>query len=273
MPHLPESARLWLERAEIDYIGPFVKAWAAFNAWYREAFGARRDAEGLRFVKERPNPVRASIVPLLRSAGTVGHGSIVPDDEPAQKFKLLIRDLHVRLDGFHLEMTRAEVVERISFRSVCLGHGPALPQTFEFHGLRYRVEKAQGRWKSSIRSVGATADVRAEIEQDEYDVDGLQGHQRFGCLSSRQQANLAQLYRRCNPRPLTDCFDGDGDRIVAGDIEFRCTDDQLFAGLIEIIYAMRNLLLHGELQPHEQAFAAYEPAYRILMRFLACLQR
>ena len=42
MPHLPESARLWLERAEIDYIGPFVKAWAAFNAWDREASGARR---------------------------------------------------------------------------------------------------------------------------------------------------------------------------------------------------------------------------------------
>jgi hypothetical protein len=42
MPHLPESARLWLERAEIDYIGPIVKAWAAFNAWDREASGARR---------------------------------------------------------------------------------------------------------------------------------------------------------------------------------------------------------------------------------------
>jgi hypothetical protein len=40
MPHLSESARLWLERAEIDYIGPFVKAWAAFNAWCREASGA-----------------------------------------------------------------------------------------------------------------------------------------------------------------------------------------------------------------------------------------
>jgi hypothetical protein len=31
---------------------------------------------------------------------------------------------------------------------------------------------------------------------------------------------------------------------------------------------MRNALLHGELQPHGQAFEAYEPAYRIVMRFL-----
>jgi hypothetical protein len=47
MPHLPESARLWLERADMDYIGPFVKAWAAFNAWFREASHKRRDVEGL----------------------------------------------------------------------------------------------------------------------------------------------------------------------------------------------------------------------------------
>jgi hypothetical protein len=90
MPHLPESARLWLERAEIDYIGPFVKAWAAFNAWYREASGASRDAEGLRYVKERPNPVRGSIKPVLQPARTDGRGNIIPDDEWAQKFKLLI---------------------------------------------------------------------------------------------------------------------------------------------------------------------------------------
>ena len=29
---LPPHAGEWIKRAEIDYIGPFVKAWAAFNA-------------------------------------------------------------------------------------------------------------------------------------------------------------------------------------------------------------------------------------------------
>jgi hypothetical protein len=273
MPHLPESARLWLERAEIDYIGPFVKAWAAFNAWYREASGARRDAEGLRYVKERPNPVRGSIKPVLQPARTDGRGNVIPDDEWAQKFKLLIRDLHVCLDSFHIEVTRAEVVERISFRAVCLGRGPNLPQSHEYNRLRYRVDKAHRRWKSTICSIANPADVRADIEQDVFDVDGLQGHQHFAGLSPNQRATLLALYRRCNPRPFTDLFVGDGDRIIVGEIEFRCSDEQLFAALIEILYGMRNALLHGELQPHEQAFAAYEPAYRILMRFLGCLQR
>lgn len=81
MPHLPESARLWLERADMDYIGPFVKAWAAFNAWFREASHKRRDVEGLCYVKERPNPVRNAIVPFLQSVQRDGTGNVLPDPE------------------------------------------------------------------------------------------------------------------------------------------------------------------------------------------------
>jgi hypothetical protein len=272
MPHLAESARLWLERAEIDYIGPFVKAWAAFNAWFREASHSRRDVDGLRYVKEQPNPVRNAIVPLLRPVQKNGHGEVMPDAEPAQKFKLLIRDLHACLDSFHIEVMRDEAVERISFRSVCLGRGASLPQAFEAYALSYKVEKVNGLWRSSVCSSANPADVRATIEPDTFDVGELQTHQQYAWLSMTQRSYLLALYKKCSPRPLTDLVVGSGDAIAVGDLEFRCVDTQLFAGLIEIIYAMRNALLHGELQPHAQAFEAYEPAYRIVMRFLDVLR-
>ena len=49
----------WMSRAEIDYIGPFLKAWAAFNAWYRHASGQQaRERAMLEYVKNQPNPVR-----------------------------------------------------------------------------------------------------------------------------------------------------------------------------------------------------------------------
>lgn len=269
---LPPHAADWMNRAEIDYIGPFVKAWAAFNAWYRQASGSRKDFEGLRYVKQQPNPVRSGIMPLLRPIQRDGHGEIIPDGEQAQKLKLLIRDLHVCLDGFHIEVTREEdVVERISFRSTCISRGATLPQTAEAYGLRYTVAKANGQWESTVRSIANAANVRATIPQIAFDVAGLQGHAQFVGLSPNQRATLLGLYQRCNPRPMTDLFSGAGDGIVAGDIEFKCTDQQLFDGLVEVVYGLRNTLLHGELQPHEQAFAAYEPAYRIIMKFLACV--
>lgn len=269
MPHLPENARLWRERAEIDYIGPFVKSWAAFNAWFRSASSSRKDAEGLRYVKQQLNPVRSATMPWLRAAQREGGGgALIPDSEAAQQFKLLVRHLHVCLDRFHLEVSRDDVLERISFRAVCLSTGVNLPKKTDAYGLEYIVDRQNRKWKATVRSLGNVSDVRAYIEHDVYDAQALQAHAQFIGLSVVQRSKLLGLYNECNPRPFTDLLGGSNPPIIAGDIEFRCTDEQLFSGIIEIIYSMRNALLHGELQPHEQAFEAYEPAYRIVMRFL-----
>ena len=268
MPHMPENARLWLERAEIDYIGPFVKAWAAFNAWFRHASSTRRDVEGLSYVKDHPNPVRNAILPLLQPVQHGRNGDLLADTEQVQKLKMLVRDLHVCLDSFHIEITRDETVERISFRSICLGRGATLPQSSKSYGLRYRVEKANGLWRSTVCSDANPTTIRAVIEHTSFDVAALQDHTQYAVLSIAQRSTLLALYKRCNPRPMTDLISGSGGPISAGDVDFRCSDIQLFVGLIEIIYAMRNALLHGELQPHGQAFAAYEPAYRVILRFL-----
>ena len=41
------------------------------------------------------------------------------------------------------------------------------------------------------------------------------------------------------------------------------------SGLVETIYAMRNALLHGEVEPDAKVLVCYEPAYRIVMQFLS----
>ena len=56
--------------------------------------------------------------------------------------------------------------------------------------------------------------------------------------------------------------------ILAGTITFRCTCEDLFGGIIETIYRMRNMLLHGELKPDPRALACYAPAYHIVRRML-----
>lgn len=271
MPHLPENARLWLERTEIDYIGPFVKAWAAFNAWYRHASGSRKDVDGLRYVKQQANPVRSGIKPLLRARQMDEQGRPRPDAEDALQFKALVRNLHACLDNYHIEIYRNEAVERISFRTVCLSTGVQLPKRSEYRQHEYMVSRENGLWVCVVRRRNNGQEA-GRIEQAEFDVVGLQAHMEFQRLTPEQRGQLLGLYNECNPRPFTDLLGGNNDPIVAGDVEFHCSDEQLFAGLVEIIYALRNALLHGELQPHDQAFAAYEQAYRIVMRFLQCLR-
>jgi hypothetical protein len=38
----------------------------------------------------------------------------------------------------------------------------------------------------------------------------------------------------------------------------------IFAGLIEILYSMRNMLFHGELVPDSQTNRTFEPAYHLV---------
>jgi hypothetical protein len=47
--------------------------------------------------------------------------------------------------------------------------------------------------------------------------------------------------------------------------------EAIFAGLVEILYSMRNLLFHGELVPDPEANRTYEPAYHLLRHLTRCI--
>lgn len=267
MARLPNNARLWKERAEIDYIGPFVKAWAAFNAWFREESGSRRDRDGIEYVKTRVNPVRSEIIPLLSPRENGPDGRPRVDSEDAQELKLLVADLHRFLEQYRIEVAREDdVLERITFTAVAIRQRLALPQTTANRAISFAVNKQNGQWISTVANRAGV--VTATITQADYDEAGLIVHPQYVALSSVMQGHLRGLYQTCCPRPMSNLLVGTGRPIVAGDLEFRCTNEELFFGLVELIYSLRNSLLHGELQPDERAFRVYEPAYRIVMRFL-----
>lgn len=266
MARLPRNAQLWKERAELDYIGPFIKAWAAFNAWFREETSNRSDRVGLNYVRDQANPVRAAIVPLLRPRENDPQGRPVRDAEAAQEFKLLVAELHARLEAHRIEVFQNNALEQISFRSVCLKRGVNLPQTTNYRRINYTVNKVNGTWISTAVRPDRTEAIR--VEQAEYSVAALLVDGNYVAESAEKRDQLRNLYQQCNPRPIANLLVGTEPPIVAGDIEFRCLDIDLFSAIIEVIYSMRNALLHGELQPEEPAFRAYEPAYRIVMKFL-----
>ena len=271
MARLPVSAQLWRDRAEIDYIGPFVKAWAAFNAWYRAESGSRRDRVGLDYVKGHANPIRSEILPHLGPAQNDPAGRRRPDSEAAQEFKLLIAQLHSRLEAFRIEVGREDdTVERITFSSVAVRRPSPPPQTITSSRITFTVNKTHGQWVSSVTN--RAGQVTTTITQADYDETAFVTHPHFLALSITQQSHFRAAYQLCCPRPLMNLLAGTEPVVAVGDLEFRCSDEDLFGGLVEVIYSMRNALLHGELQADERAFQTYEPAYRIVMKFLECVR-
>jgi len=261
---LPPHAVEWMSRAEIDYIGPFVKAWAAFNAWYRHASGQAQERGMLDWVKTQPNPVRRGILPLLRN-----------DNDTAETLALkqAIFDLQLRLDDIHFEVTRKGVNEQISLRSVCIKPKNFSHDRMERNGHEFKAAKITGgNIQISVTSI-RSGSVKFLHVQDQYDPNAVWALPIFtGNLSVPQQTTLREFYDSCNPRPMRDLLRDGTDRLQVGAMEFRCTSQDLLSGMIETIYAMRNALLHGEVDPDPKVLSCYEPAYRIVMAFLRCVR-
>ncbi|EPC8431070.1 hypothetical protein ACSRVK_000729 [Pseudomonas aeruginosa] len=261
---LPPHAADWMNRAEIDYIGPFVKAWAAFNAWFRHASAQVQERAMLDWVKSQPNPVRRGVLALLRNEN---------DTVEAQSLKLAISDLQIRLDDIHFEVMRKGVNEQVSLRSVCIAPKHFNRERIERSGHEYKAEKiAGGNIQITVTSV-RNGNVKFQCVQAQYEPNVVYGHAEFTAnLSGAQQTALRQFYDGCNPRPMRDLLRGRVDRLQIGAMEFQCTPEELLSGLVETIYSMRNALLHGEVDPDPKVLACYEPAYRIVMRFLGCVR-
>jgi hypothetical protein len=262
---LPPHAQEWMNRAEIDYIGPFVKSWAAFNAWYRQASGKTKEREMLHFViRDNNSRLRRRVLPLFEG----GNGTA-----EAKRLKQAICDLQLQLDAIQWEVTPKGNVERVSLREVCIGPRYLQHEKIDRNGQRFTTSRIQGgHIEITVTSLN-TGIVKFQFVQERYEPASVYAQPAFSeNLSTAQQTRLREFYDGCNPRPMVDLVQGSGPRLQLSAMHFQCTNEDLLAGLVETLYSMRNALLHGEVDPDEQVLACYEPAYRIIMCFLEAIR-
>ncbi|MGQ7262912.1 hypothetical protein [Vreelandella sp. V005] len=262
---LPPHAQEWLERAEIDYIGPFVKAWAAFNAWYRHASGQSKERAMLNFaINDNNSRLRRRVLPLLENNNTTAE---------AERLKQAICDLQLQLDAIQWEVSPKGNIERVSLREVCIAPKHLQYEQSERNGQRFLARKIQGGHIEITVTSLSTGNVKFHFHQERYDPATAYAEQQFTAnLSNAQQLRLREFYDACNPRPMVDLVQGSGPQLQISSMQFQCITEDLLAGLVETLYAMRNALLHGEVDPDEQVLACYEPAYRIITCFLQSIR-
>ncbi len=63
------SYKDWIRKIdiEIDYFSAFIKAWIAFNSWYRSEYKERTDRDIIERIKSESNHFRGYIETLLDS--------------------------------------------------------------------------------------------------------------------------------------------------------------------------------------------------------------
>jgi hypothetical protein len=247
----------WLQMSEVDYLGQFVKAWLGFNAWYRSAYSETRDRAIIEEIKWNPNTIAARFRPLLGL-----------ESEEAEQFRSEIGLLHHRLERYELHNGKGSEKTRIRFSQIVIRTEPPITESFNYRGYQCDVRRIQnGSITFEVKDPSGTSIVN--LTQTRFDINGLNSDTSFNSnLTDNLKTRCRKTYNLVNPRLQRDLTLGDEQPLLCGTHTFKCGPDFLFAGVLEVIYLMRCTLFHGELVPTQEASECYEPAYRIIRRFL-----
>lgn len=265
MPNTFLDARdRWLDLSEIDYLGHFVRAWLALNAWYRSAYADPQDRVIVDSLKWQPNPIRSKLLPLLSAATAEG-----------ADLRSNIGLLHERLENYRIEVGKGADKKPISFGNVYLITRQVAPQTSNYQGWNYVVKTGAANGSVESAATDRNGNVRFSLIQNKYDLAGLENDPNFiANLNHNQQGRLRGLYVNFSPRLIADVSQrrvGGSQAFELGAVRFECPPEELFAAVVEVTYQMRCALFHGELIPTKDATACYEPAYRVVRQFLAAI--
>ena len=246
----------WLMMSEIDYLGQFVKAWLAFNAWYRGAYAETRDRKIINEIKWQPNQISAKFRPLLtRTSGE------------AEQFRAEIGLLHNRLENYEIHHGKGDDKARIRFRQIVIRIEPPTSQRFSHQGYQFEIERMQSG-SVTVKIENRRRVSMVNLPQPRFNLAELEADPTFSILSENLRGRCRRVYELVNPQIVRDLTIGSEEPISCGTHVFKCGVEFLFAGVMEVIYLMRCSLFHGELVPTREASECYEPAYRIVRRFL-----
>ena len=253
----------WLLLSEVDYLGQFVKAWLAFNAWYRSAYTETQDRKIINEFKWQSNPVMNHLRPCLENPGTA----------ESEQFRNEIGLLHDRLQNYELQVGKGGARTRISLDAVYLRDNPPVLRNQNCQGYSFAVERTAGG-QMRIEAKNRSSMVVLSHSQPRYDLADLEAQPGFTSnLSTNLQGFLRSIYisEEMKPQLIANLTLGSDPPIQCGSYRYQCGTASLFAGIVESVYLMRCSLFHGELVPTKDAHGCYEPAYRLVRRFLDCI--
>lgn len=265
--------RNWIDRAEPDYYMMFIKAWIPFNAWYMtnyydEALGIVSDRAIINHIKSNDNTFVRRIKSLLRG-----------NDSVSLEFKHTLGKMEMELSAHPVPNEH----DRLSFANVCIasnnthtfqvtkGHyqfkavfNPTQPRT----SLSCRLEILKASNGSNVALVELNNCLQSELESNSDFVNVERDEWKDilrSCLneiSPNKKENLLAQVKIKNGVPSIPSgaieIDKENDLYLRGNVE------DLAKAIVEIIYRLRCLLLHGEIDPTVANIRIYEHAFSIL---------
>ena len=251
------SYRDWIRKIDIDidYYSAFIKAWIAFNSWYRSEYRERTDREIIEKLKTESNRFKGYIETLLDTNNNT---------DEAISFKKNLNNLRSALvSAAIVTQERGGMNQQISFSEIAINNPKTLAEG-DYRVTHYKIQRTRQKVTTVVHRKNNPADVYFQFEQDRYDETELDVHADFLRLGIEQQGQCKAFYKEVRPYVVESVLRKDRDN----NIIFINERSKVSRGVIEVLYLLRCSLMHGEVTPDNNSLEVYKYAYYVLAEVL-----
>jgi hypothetical protein len=252
----------WIRQAEPDYYMFFLKAWIPFNAWYVSELPTykKKDSEIIKVLQDDNNSKPRLIIEnhLTNQANF-----------QSKAFRSHLAELHHFLDS---KVVLNNSV-RVTFKKIFLTENPVKLSTHvDTFGNVYKAESTQSYFQAYVQDKGSK--VLLDFKQSRYESLELKKDIDFIKLNNLAiQNDIIKCYERIDPKMETDliCYDSLAPHIFLeseNSTTFINDKQSIAKGCIKILYSLRNILFHGEIEPNNSNKPIYEHGYHLLRLIL-----
>lgn len=246
----------WIAKAEPDFYTMFVKVWIPFNAWYFTEYNTKNDSVALKQIKDTRNKIRNRIEALLLN-----------DDNESKAFRFNLAQLHFQLENRRV-MNYGSIV---SFQNIVIEDYLPSPSTdSDKTGNIYKAipDKTKGYRAVIVAKSGKTL---MDKTFNPYSFNNLIVDSQYVALNdAKVQEKIRLCFANINPEKPISIISKSRIKseyiMLDSDLKIQFINDtELIAkALIQILYTLRCLLFHGELDPTEINQSIYEYSFGIL---------
>lgn len=256
----------WLRQSEPDYYLFFLKAWIPFNAWYVAEL-PHLDKKDSRIIKELQDNANSKPRQIIENyLKSTNHSSL--------KFRSHLAELHHALE---LKVIRHNGL-RLSFSQLSLGENPKKFAT-DKDSLGHTIKAEIKPSFIEVLVVDRGNRTLMHFKQSSYKPEELEKHNDYIKITEKK---LTKKIRACygaidpqKPISLVSTSKTKSDSIsLASENQVYFINDAttISKGCIKVLYALRCMLFHGEIEPNTSNKPVYEHAFYLLRLILKELQ-
>lgn len=248
----------WIRHSDPDYYSLFIRAWIPFNAWYIVEMPQHNKKDRLiikELIDDPKSKPRIKIEALLRN-----------NDFESKRFKSQLAQLHNELERISLIHNN----QRLSFTNIALSENPTKHKSdTDKNGNKFKAEIKPGYFEALI--VDKNGKTLMHYKNPIYDLTDLKQNIHFiGLRDKKIQNKIFDCYLEINPNNPTNLLSkskSKNEYILLDDflkVKFTNKIETISQACIKVLYSLRCMLFHGEIDPTASNSVVYEHGYNIL---------